>query len=126
MGFMGIMGTMGLIGLAINDSIVVLAALRANEDARNADKETIVQVTVESTRHIVSTTFTTIGGFLPLILFSDAMWPPLATAIAGGMVGATLLALIFVPSLYYLRVKRRANKLSENGKMILPLERAAE
>jgi len=106
--------------------IVVLAALRANEDARNADKETIVQVTVESTRHIVSTTFTTIGGFLPLILFSDAMWPPLATAIAGGMVGATLLALIFVPSLYYLRVKRRANKLSENGKMILPLERAAE
>ncbi len=126
MGFMGIMGTMGLIGLAINDSIVVLAALRANEDARNADKETIVQVTVESTRHIVSTTFTTIGGFLPLILFSDAMWPPLATTIAGGMVGATLLALIFVPSLYYLRVKRRANKLSENGKMILPLERAAE
>jgi hypothetical protein len=42
------------------------------------------------------------------------------------MVGATLLALISVPSLYYLRVKRRANKLSENGKMILPLERAAE
>lgn len=126
MGFMGIMGTMGLIGLAINDSIVVLAALRANEDARNADKETIVQVTVESTRHIVSTTFTTIGGFLPLILFSDAMWPPLATAIAGGMVGATLLALIFVPSLYYLRVRRRANKLSEDGEMILPLARAAE
>ncbi|MCC3859836.1 efflux RND transporter permease subunit [Pseudemcibacter aquimaris] len=126
MGFMGIMGTMGLIGLAINDSIVVLAALRANENARNADKAAIVQVTINSTRHIVSTTFTTIGGFLPLILFSDAMWPPLATAIAGGMVGATLLALIFVPSLYYLRVRRRVNKLAAEGGTVLPLERAAE
>ncbi len=127
MGFMGIMGTMGLIGLAINDSIVVLAALRENENARAADKDAIVQVTINSTRHIISTTFTTIGGFLPLIFFSDAMWPPLATAIAGGMVGATLLALVFVPSLYYLRVKRRALKLQEHGVSVLPLsEQAAE
>ncbi len=127
MGFTGIMGTMGLIGLAINDSIVVLAALRASEEARNADKEAIVNVTVDSTRHIVSTTLTTIGGFIPLIIWSDAMWPPLATAIAGGMVGATLLALVFVPSLYFLRVRRRALKLERQGVAVLPLSsRAAE
>ncbi|WP_417623882.1 efflux RND transporter permease subunit [Paremcibacter congregatus] len=112
MGFTGIMGTMGLIGLAINDSIVVLAALRANEQARLADPEAIVTVVINSSRHIVSTTLTTLGGFAPLILFGGVMWPPLATAIAGGMVGATILALIFVPSLYYIRVRRRARKLS--------------
>ncbi|MBL4601723.1 MAG: efflux RND transporter permease subunit [Emcibacteraceae bacterium] len=127
MGFTGIMGTMGLIGLAINDSIVVLAALRDNEGARNADKKAIIDVTISSTRHIISTTFTTIGGFLPLIMFSDAMWPPLATAIAGGMVGATLLALIFVPALYYMRVRRRALKMQKQNANIMPLnERAAE
>lgn len=111
MGFTGIMGIMGLIGLAINDSIVVLAALRDNEGARMADPEEIINVVIASSRHIVSTTLTTIGGFLPLIIWGGGMWPPLATAISGGMVGATLLALIFVPSLYYLRVRRRARKL---------------
>jgi len=110
MGFTGIMGTMGLIGLAINDSIVVLAALRSSERARAADPEAIVDIVVAASRHIISTSLTTIGGFLPLILFGGSMWPPLATAISGGMVGATLLALIFVPTLYYLRVKRRARK----------------
>ncbi len=110
MGFTGIMGTMGLIGLAINDSIVVLAALRANERARLADPEAIVDVVIGSSRHIISTTLTTVGGFMPLIIWGGGMWPPLATAVSGGMVGATLLALVFVPSLYYLRVRRRARK----------------
>ncbi len=110
MGFTGIMGTMGLIGLAINDSIVVLAALRANEKARTGDKQVIVDIVLGATRHIISTTLTTIGGFMPLIIWGGVMWPPLATAISGGMVGATLLALIFVPTLYYLRVSRRARK----------------
>ena len=110
MGFTGIMGTMGLIGLAINDSIVVLAALRANEEARAANPDVIVDIVVGASRHIISTTLTTIGGFMPLIIWGGGMWPPLATAISGGMVGATLLALIFVPTLYYLRVRRRARK----------------
>ncbi len=120
MGFTGIMGTMGLIGLAINDSIVVLAALRANERARAADPDVITDIVVNSSRHIISTTLTTIGGFMPLIIWGGGMWPPLATAISGGMVGATLLALIFVPTLYYLRVKKRAQarkaKVSRNIK----------
>ena len=38
-GFMAIVGTMGLIGVAINDSIVVLAAIRENERARGGDGE---------------------------------------------------------------------------------------
>ncbi|PCI32882.1 MAG: acriflavine resistance protein B [Alphaproteobacteria bacterium] len=122
MGFTGIMGTMGLIGLAINDSIVVLAALRANEKARAADPEAIVEIVIGATRHIISTTLTTIGGFLPLILWGGAMWPPLAIAISGGMVGATLLALIFVPSLYYLRVRRRARKLQARNEKLATLK----
>ncbi|MCF8473307.1 MAG: efflux RND transporter permease subunit [Emcibacter sp.] len=112
MGFTGIMGTMGLIGLAINDSIVVLAALRASKLARAADPDEIVDIVVNSSRHVLSTTLTTIGGFMPLIIWGGNMWPPLATAIAGGMVGSTLLALIFVPTFYYLRVRRRARKQS--------------
>ncbi len=123
MGFTGIMGTMGLIGLAINDSIVVLAALRANEKARAGDVEVIVTIVMGATRHIISTTLTTIGGFLPLIIWGGGMWFPLATAISGGMVGATLLALVFVPTLYYLRVCRRARKRIESKENPLTLPR---
>jgi multidrug efflux pump subunit AcrB len=101
-GFMAIVGTMGLIGVAINDSIVVLAALKEDEAASAGDPAGIRQVVIRSTRHVLATTFTTIAGFLPLILEGGGFWPPLAITIAGGVGGATLLALVFVPSAFLL------------------------
>jgi len=101
-GFMGIVGTMGLIGVAINDSIVVLAALREDPQAREGDPAAVRDVVVRSTRHVLSTTLTTIAGFLPLLLGGGGFWPPLATTIAGGVSGATILALYFVPAGYVL------------------------
>jgi multidrug efflux pump subunit AcrB len=99
-GFMAIIGIMGLIGVAINDSIVVLAALQARTVAGRNDLEQVVETVIKSTRHVVATTFTTIAGFTPLILDGGQFWPPLAVAIAGGVGGATLLALVFVPAAY--------------------------
>lgn len=113
MGFMAIIGSMGLIGLAINDSIVILAALRDDAKASRGDRDAIVQVVVKGTRHIVSTTLTTVGGFLPLILWGGAFWPPLAVTIAGGLVGATLLALCFVPAAYALVTRGRDKELPQ-------------
>ena len=101
-GFMGIVGTMGLIGVAINDSIVVLAALREDPQASQGNPAAVRDVVVRSTRHVLSTTLTTVAGFLPLILGGGGFWPPLATSIAGGVSGATILALYFIPSGYVL------------------------
>lgn len=106
-GFMAIVGIMGLVGVAINDSIVVLAALHENPDARAGKSEAIAQVVFHSTRHVLSTTFTTIAGFLPLILGGGGFWPPLAIAVAGGVTGATILALYFVPATYMLMMRLR-------------------
>jgi len=100
LGFTSLIGTLGLIGLAINGAIIVLSALKANPKALAGDQETVVNIVVESTRHIVSTTITTIGGFLPLILFGGHFWPPLAMAIAGGVAGSAILALYMVPSMF--------------------------
>ncbi len=60
------------------------------------------------TRHVFSTTVTTIAGFFPLILAGGGFWPPLAIAIASGVAGATILALYFVPAVYVLMNRRRA------------------
>jgi len=107
MGFLAIVGTMGLVGLAINDSIVVLSALREDAGAQAGKTADTRDVVVEATRHVLSTTLTTIGGFLPLILFGGRFWPPLATAIVGGVAGATLLALVLVPCAF-VSLRRRA------------------
>lgn len=100
MGFVAIVGTMGLVGVAINDSIVVLSALRADPRALAGELEGTIEVVVASARHVLATTFTTIGGFLPLLVWGGRFWPPLAAAIAVGVAGSTLVALLFVPTLH--------------------------
>ena len=107
-GFMAIIGTMGLVGVAINDSIVVLAALRDDDQAHSGDPDGIQRVVLRSTRHVIATSLTTIGGFAPLVLWGGAFWAPLAVTIAGGVAGATLLALYFVPCAYVLIAGRRS------------------
>jgi len=109
LGYTALIGTLGLVGLAINGAIIVLSALRANSAVMAGDIDASVSVVVSSTRHIISTTITTIGGFLPLILFGGHFWPPLAMAIAGGVAGSAVLALIMVPSLFcwYIRGDQR-------------------
>lgn len=105
-GFMAIIGTMGLVGVAINDSIVVLAAIQEDEAAKNGDEAAILEVVLRASRHVVATSLTTIAGFLPLIIAGGGFWPPLAVTIAGGVGGATILALIFVPACYMILMKR--------------------
>jgi multidrug efflux pump len=111
-GFMAIVGTMGLIGVAINDSIVVLAAIREDPLAAVGDRTAVLDVVVRATRHIVATTLTTIAGFVPLLIGGGGMWPPLAITIAGGVSGATILALYFAPSAYILLMSPRKDIVS--------------
>ena len=101
--FNTILGTLGLIGVAFNDSIVVIAAIRDDPDARGGDPDAVARAAMSCARHIVSTTLTTIGGFLPLLLLvGGEFWPSLAIVLAGGVTGATLLAMVFVPAAYRL------------------------
>ncbi|MGE0710393.1 MAG: efflux RND transporter permease subunit [Planctomycetota bacterium] len=104
-GFMAIVGTMGLIGVAINDSIVVLAAIREDPAAAAGDPAAVIEVVVRSARHVIATTVTTVAGFVPLLVSGGEFWRPLAVTIAGGVAGATVLALTFVPSAFVLLVR---------------------
>lgn len=101
-GFMAIVGTMGLIGIAINDSIVVVSALKENPRVMAGDLEATVDTVIEVTRHVLATTGTTVFGFLPLLLSGGGFWPPLAVAIGTGVVGATLISVTLVPCVFKL------------------------
>jgi multidrug efflux pump subunit AcrB len=116
LGFNPIIGTAGLIGVAINGSIVVLAAIRQNPAAKAGDAQAIVIETIGATRHIVSTTLTTVAGFMPLLLFSGGdFWPPLAIVIAGGVGLSGLLSLILTPAAYRLIHPGRQGKAIGNN-----------
>jgi multidrug efflux pump len=101
-GFMAILGILGLVGLAINDSIVVLAALRADPEASSGHANAVRRVVMHASRHVFTTTVTTVAGFMPLILGGSLFWAPLAVVIAGGVVGATMFALVFIPASHLL------------------------
>jgi multidrug efflux pump subunit AcrB len=105
LGFMSILGTIGLVGIAVNDSIMVLAALQELPPHLQRKRKEIREVTIRSTRHILTTTLTTVTGFVPLFLYGGAFWEPLALCITVGILGATFLALVFVPSGWFYLAK---------------------
>nr|WP_235015495.1 efflux RND transporter permease subunit [Oceanicoccus sp. KOV_DT_Chl] len=104
---------MGLIGLAINAAIVILAELKSDPDAVAGNQQAIVLGVVRCSRHILSTTITTVMGFLPLILAGGGFWPPFAVVIAGGTVLTTILSFYFVPVVFYLMTRKRRFELTE-------------
>ncbi|MGB3756856.1 MAG: efflux RND transporter permease subunit [Rivularia sp. (in: cyanobacteria)] len=116
-GFNPIIGSVGLIGVAVNDSIVVLSAISNHPIAKTGNPKAIQKVVLHSTRHVLTTTLTTAIGFVPLLISGGEFWPPLAVAIGGGVIGATLLALYFVPAAYYL-IKSGFNKNRFSAKAI--------
>ena len=126
MGFTAIIGTLGLVGLAINGAIIVLSALKADPLARNADVEASREVVVDATRHIVSTTVTTIGGFIPLIVFGGTFWPPFAATITGGVAGSAILALYMVPAIYMSQQRRAVARAPKAEEVALPPRTAME
>ncbi|GAB7220260.1 efflux RND transporter permease subunit [Vibrio comitans] len=105
-GFTVIIAMLGIVGLAINAAIVILAELKASPEACAGDKEAILTAVMSCTRHITSTTITTVGGFTPLIIGGGGFWPPFAVAIAGGTTLTTLISFYFVPAMFKLMVKK--------------------
>ena len=97
-GFIGLVGIVGLAGLAINDSIVVLSHLNEDAGTGRISKDTLIETTVRSTRHILTTSLTTMGGLLPLLF--DKFFETLAWAMCFGVMGSALLALLLIPSMF--------------------------
>lgn len=102
LGIQALIGVIGSVGVSINAAIIIVSGLRLSEGATAGDPDAIVDVVMDASRHIVSTTVTTFGGFLPLILEGSQFWPPFAMAIAGGVLLSTIVSFYLVPPLYTL------------------------
>ncbi len=106
LGITALIGVIGSIGVSINAAIIILTALQQDSAAATGDVVAARNVVMDSSRHIVSTTITTFGGFLPLILEGSQFWPPFAMSIAGGVLLSTVISFFLVPPLFILAVRR--------------------
>lgn len=116
-GIQALIGVIGSIGVSINAAIIIITALQADHQACLGRPLAIRKVVMDSSRHIISTTVTTFGGFLPLILEGSQFWPPFAMAIAGGVLLSTIISFFLVPPLFML-----ASRTRKTGLDVLPPE----
>ncbi|MEZ9240506.1 efflux RND transporter permease subunit [Vibrio splendidus] len=111
-GFTVIIAMLGIAGLAINAAIVILTELKLDKEASSGNVDAVVEAVMSCTRHISSTTITTVGGFMPLIIAGGGFWPPFAVAIVGGTVLTTLISFYFVPVVYHLMTRNQRNPMT--------------
>jgi len=128
-GIQAMIGVIGAIGVSINAAIIILTSLQNDEAAASGDREAMRDVVMRSTRHILSTTITTFGGFLPLLIGGGGFWPPFAMAIAGGVLLSAVVSFYFVPPAFALLNRAPAHR--ETGdeaqpSLPIPMRPAAE
>jgi len=101
-GINALIGVIESIGVSVNAAIIILTAMQADGGAMAGDRAAMRDVVMRAGRHIVSTTVTTFGGFLPLILAGGQFWPPFAMAVAGGVLLSTVTSFYFTPPAFAL------------------------
>jgi len=104
-GFVAMLGTIALSGMIMRNSVILIDQIDQDEKAGLSSWEAIVGSTVRRYRPIVLTALAAILSMIPLS--RSAFFGPMAVAIMGGLLVATLLTLLFLPALYaaWYRVK---------------------
>lgn len=128
------MGIIMLIGIVLNNAILLID--RTNQLRREglSANSAIIRAGKDRIRPIFMTTFTTVGGMLPLALATGTTGnyqAPMATAIISGLLFATLITLVLIPAVYRIfnaigygfgKLSKRKNKKQETEKEPIPLE----
>jgi HAE1 family hydrophobic/amphiphilic exporter-1 len=114
-----IMGLIILVGVVVNNGIVLIDYIRILREEGHPVKEAIVLAGKTRLRPIFMTALTTILGLLTLALgFGEGseLLQPMAITAIGGLLYATLLTLVVVPTIYALlnskkiKEEERANR----------------
>jgi multidrug efflux pump len=105
-GFVAMLGTIALSGMIMRNSVILVDQIDHDIRAGSEPWDAIVDATVRRFRPIMLTAAAAVLAMIPLT--RSAFYGPMAVAIMGGLVVATLLTLLFLPALYaaWFRVKR--------------------
>ncbi|MFJ5235710.1 efflux RND transporter permease subunit [Pseudomonas neuropathica] len=108
MGFVAILGILALIGIIIRNSVILVTQIDEFEQKGYAPWDAVVEATEHRRRPILLTAAAASMGMIPIA--REVFWGPMAYAMIGGIVVATLLTLLFLPALYVAWYKIREPK----------------
>ncbi|MFF3700674.1 MULTISPECIES: efflux RND transporter permease subunit [Pseudomonas] len=98
MGFVAILGILALAGIIIRNSVILVTQIDAYEADGYAPWDAVVEATDHRRRPILLTAAAASLGMIPIA--REVFWGPMAYAMIGGIIVATLLTLLFLPALY--------------------------
>ncbi len=106
-GFVAQLGVIALVGMIIRNSVILVDQIERDEAAGVDTWTAIVEAAVRRFRPIMLTAAAAVLAMIPLS--RSVFWGPMAVAIMGGLIVATLLTLLYLPALYaaWFRVKRK-------------------
>lgn len=97
-GFVAELGILALFGMIIRNSVILIDQIQKHIESGETPWDAIVDSAVLRFRPIMLTAVAAILGMLPLM--PSTFWGPMAVAIAGGLLAATVLTLLVLPVMY--------------------------
>ena len=108
LGFVAILGILALLGMIARNAVILIEQIDFELAHGLAAWDAVVAAAVSRFRPIMLTAVSTVLGLIPIAV--TIFWGPMAYAIMGGLLVATILTLIFLPALYvaWFRVREPA------------------
>jgi multidrug efflux pump subunit AcrB len=98
LGFVAILGILALIGMITKNAVILIGQIEAERAEGKSVREAAINASSARFRPIMLTAVSTVLGLIPIA--PTVFWGPMAFAIMGGLLIATILTLIFLPTLY--------------------------
>ncbi len=116
LGFVAILGVLALIGIIIRNSVILITQIDEFLAHGLPPWQAVVEATQHRLRPILLTAAAASLGMIPIA--GEVFWSPMAFAMIGGILVATILTLLFLPALYvaWYRIKEPAGDL-QTGEM---------
>jgi multidrug efflux pump len=98
LGFVAILGILALLGMIARNAVILIDQIEAERAEGKTIWDAVVEAAMSRFRPIMLTAISTVLGMIPIAF--TIFWGPMAYAIMGGLLVATVLTLIFLPALY--------------------------
>ncbi|HET8726973.1 MAG TPA: efflux RND transporter permease subunit, partial [Alphaproteobacteria bacterium] len=98
LGFVAILGILALLGMITKNAVILIGQIDAERAGGKSVLDAVVDASTSRFRPIMLTAVSTVMGMIPIA--PTVFWGPMAFAIGGGLLVATLLTLIFLPTAY--------------------------
>ena len=104
---MALLGIVALFGIVVNNGILLIEVI--DEKRRNGEsvREACRSAVAARFRPIMISSVTTCIGLVPLIVSQDPMSAPMAVTLLFGLLFSTILTMVVVPTIYYLRESKK-------------------